>query len=406
MPLSTIFSNALEIIFSFLSLPELSRMLRTSHRFYHFLSSASRYNQLKVHLRLDNARRYGKIFQSRGLRRRITTLTLDGVSPHARIAALFPHLEQLNYLRLDTTELPAYKSATIMPLNDAVLQESLVWPRRLQTLRISAKGHSRSNQILVKLICCFPTLTQLDITFGFTNVRVHAQQLNLKPLQRLPALRSLTSINDREDEFFDHDSAERTTFCSDLAKALAVPLPALQVLHLSWERRTADFLAELPQLTELVFIDRWIRPEGLTAEDMLPLLQGLNALTSLKLENSKLTSNHLTQLLPRLPLLTHLSLVDCEQLGSDGFLATPSLAHTLTHLTLVRPSFANVDFTPLKALTHLILVLDEPPTPEKLAMWRRFRPRWQEPDIGGTAQPRLVEFQLLVDKVDAFANLA
>ena len=185
-------------------------------------------------------------------------------------------------------------------------------------------------------------------------------------------------------------------FCLDLANALVV-LPALQVLHLSWERRTADFLAHLPHLTELVFIDRWIRADGLTAEHMLPLLQGLHELTSLTLENSKLTSIQLARLLSRLPLLTHLSLVDCEHLGSDGFLATPSLTRTLTHLTLVRPSFTNVDFAPLTALTHLTIVLRERPTPEELGEWRRLRP-------GGDMQPHLVEFRLLVnDNVDAFA---
>jgi hypothetical protein len=145
--------------------------------------------------------------------------------------------------------------------------------------------------------------------------------------------------------------------------------------------------------------------QELTADYMLPLLQGLHELTSLDLRRSKLTSNHLAQLLPQLPSLTHLTLWDCEELGSSDFLGTPSLANTLTHLTLVRPSFPDVGFKPLKALTHLVVVIESDLTPEELLVWRPLRPRSDDP-MGGEL-PRLVSFKLLVGvgAVNAFANV-
>ena len=407
-------SNALEVIFSFCSIADLSHVRAARRHWAQFLGGTAHYAQIQLPLRLRQWNTpYGAIRRS-SLRRHVTTLILDNVSICTRMTPLFPRLTEVKWWHADTGIYTTMWTHSGMDTQDWALSEAALWPQHLQKLRLLGEGESQGNQLLIDVVTQLSTLTLLDVRLIYYNTLVHPQQVDLTPLRRLSALHSLTSIDSKcedEEAFLAHSDtswlSQRVRFCLDLANALAVPLllPSLRVLHLSWERKTAEFLAQLPQLTELVFIDRMNRPDGLTAEHMLPLLQGLNALTSLKLENSKLTSNHLTQLLPRLPLLTHLSLVDCEQLGSDGFLATPSLAHTLTHLTLVHPHFANVDFTPLKALTHLILVFDGPPTPEELTSWRRLRPRWQDPAKGGTAQPHLVEFQLLVGDVDAFSNV-
>jgi hypothetical protein len=233
---------------------------------------------------------------------------------------------------------------------------------------------------------------------------VYPQQLDLTPLGRLPLLHSLTSINEL-NERTDTLLAVRLQFCLNLAQALSIPnlLPSLRVLHLSWERNTAEFLAQLPQLTDLRFIDR--SEHGLTADHMLPLLQGLTRLTSLDLQRSKLTSNHLVQLLPRLPSLTQFILVDCTHLGSSNFLTTPTLAKTLTRLQLHHSppdealwQTAGAHSPHRRDGNSSNEIQNDPVEAPSPAMGEPGRRR-----EGARKVPRLVEFTFRVNDKDAFA---
>jgi len=65
-----------------------------------------------------------------------------------------------------------------------------------------------------------------------------------------------------------------------------------------------------------------------------------------------------SQMLPRMPLLTQLTLDDCERVPSLCFLSTvPTLAHTLTHLQLLNcPITCELQhFSSLRALLHLVV---------------------------------------------------
>jgi len=173
-------------------------------------------------------------------------------------------------------------------------------------------------------------------------------------------------------------------------------LPSLTVLNACLVKaadKQLDFLTPLVNLTELNLQDTASR--GLSAAALLlPSLLGMTRLTSLTLRCSSLSSNHLAQLLPHLPLLKQLTLDDCEQLRSPHFLSSaPSLSKTLTQLQLLACPIAPdpAHFSTLHALTHLVVgckntvMLNAAETAE----WRHFNPP-------SRILPNLREFEFVV----------
>ena len=122
-------------------------------------------------------------------------------------------------------------------------------------------------------------------TIGDDGSLAAAVNLDVTSLRRLEHLHSLTFVCDDEFKFF-----------CDLLLEVLPTLPALKAMDVTVNRLTAEFLAQLHHLTELRFVDDYHRTPypyedptlpslsafGLMADDMLQLLQGLHALTSLQ----------------------------------------------------------------------------------------------------------------------------
>lgn len=384
-----LFGDGLEVIFSFLSASDLAKLMGAHRAFKKFLANAKNKRiRIQAHALVRNPRLYGNILESTVLTHRVRALTLEKISVCARIATLFPHLTELNYLEIDTSVMHNLCVTSGMRNDDWSYMEFLLWPQQLQKLRFTCSGKAPGNQLLIDIVAYLSTLTQLDLQMDFTELRKYSQRVDLQPLAELPNLRSLTSV--REDFYSTVDLPMRETFCASLAKVLR-RLPQLTVLHLSWERPSAMFFAQLPNLTDLFLLSRQLNPDPLLLQ-----LQTLTKLTSLHLQFVSFTSDHLSQLLPELNLLTELTLTHCEDLSSSDYLATPSLADTLTRLTLVHSSMGHSleHYSKLDALLYLSITLADDPTPEDLAEWRKLRP--------GGVLPRLAEFRLRVqeDEVD------
>ena len=134
-----------------------------------------------------------------------------------------------------------------------------------------------------------------------------------------------------------------------------------------------DFLSALVNLTQLDLCDT--APAGLPTDLLLPSLLGMARLTKLALRRCSFTSDHLAQLLLRLPVLKRLALENCRNIQSTHFLtaAAPSLSELQLLACRIQPEPAH--FSSLHALTHLIVgckntALDA----SKTAPWRGYIP--------------------------------
>ena len=183
-----------------------------------------------------------------------------------------------------------------------------------------------------------------------------------------------------------------TVLC-DLLRTLT-SVTELRVIYDAEGEQHQSFLTPLVNLTDLQLSD--YSRHSIPGPALLQSLLGLQQLTRLVLD-SQLDSNDMAQLLPHLPRLTELSLLRRSRIHSLQFLAAaPSLANTLTRLTIEAPIIHEPQHLHgLKALTHLIIRSETDPTPEQLVEWRRLRPRWQDV-LGGEILPRLIVLKLLL----------
>ena len=121
----------------------------------------------------------------------------------------------------------------------------------------------------------------------------------------------------------------------DKAAEALESLPTLTGLHVSLDGCShVRFLVELTQLRTLDLAVKTASKATLTAEALLAGLQSCTGLTSLTLGNVPLTSAHMCTLLPQLPQLTQLHVARLHQLDSLVCFNSPALVASLTDLSI------------------------------------------------------------------------
>ncbi len=242
-------------------------------------------------------------------------------------------------LRSMNLDLSQYSNvAALQQVIDAISQL-----RHLERLRL---GFNKNNQhalcggISLASLARTPTLTSLELD-QFLFSEQHLQQLrSLHQLRRLCPRFSVLPVSDllaspHQLQLTELDSAR---VMSEEDAAALTTLPSLQTSKLGCAISHADFLLHLPALTLLGLAFTVASPTAVDIPRVMDALAMRTQLTELTLQgNSRFdfTSEQLAICLRPLSVLQRLSLHFGPSLVSLSFLATGTLAATLTGLDLV-----------------------------------------------------------------------
>ena len=145
---------------------------------------------------------------------------------------------------------------------------------------------------------------------------------------------------------------DRITVTDELAPLLS-SLPQLRALTLVLSCASFDFLAQLPALSKLV-LELNSESDAIDVAGLVSVLQRCPQLTQLALRRLPLEATDLAALLPSLPLLSSLKLAYLTRLDSLRFLATASVASSLTRLIVGHcPACAPAELIHLQNLRRL-----------------------------------------------------
>jgi hypothetical protein len=375
-----LYAHALENIFSFATFKDAATLMHV----------CTNWQEIILHMRPLKLSIQPMMFPHQGeclsllcasrLRRHVSSISTAFVRPSIKIlneiAALIPHLEDITIQRT--------------PIN---AQIPLIFPvhlRRLQLifLALDALDVDYDPRVMENI----SQLHELE-NFALSLPHQQAAQFSIASLANVPSLRSITASNvtprliDELREFshlewfltgdpeipwrqlfapghklYNLKTLERAdiTFQSDLDALANVPsltsLPNIYVPDACLPTHV-DFLRQLAKLNTLCLNIK--NPSNMDTQRMLDTLSQCTLLTSLDLLAGSeggfhFNSIQLTNLLPRLPLLQRLLLINVGQLTSLSFLSSGPITSTLTDLTVeFFPESLGLDVNELSHLHHL-----------------------------------------------------
>ena len=342
-PVARLHKHALESIFAFLSLEELSAVLAVSHSWSSAVGSMRSISAVWL-----TADWLFDLSASR-LARHIGVLGLADTFIRLRRELLY-----IVSLRMSGLHSLYYRPASSSPI---VLPP--LFPPSLTLLGIDFHEDTPSSDVnsLMAVVARIPNLRSLALYMYLPD---GIEDVSFAPLVRSAHLREL-DIGDRElnpqqlNEIRALPSLASLKCClnpDELSLLLRPPhqlrLQKLQIFDVN--EKNAQLLASLPSLTDLE-IRHWTtlaclrhvpNLRILALEEELPsspeaIIAGVDQckqLTSLSISGSKLTCAHMTALLSCMPALSTLKLVRMPQLESLRFLSSEPLQRSLTSLSL------------------------------------------------------------------------
>lgn len=190
------------------------------------------------------------------------------------------------------------------------------------------------HQAHIDVFRALTALTRLDIGNG------DWREAELKMLTAAPAPALLQFIG-----------LQATALTSRMGSLLA-RLPALTELQPAVIEDDPSFLVQMPQLRSV----KLHCEAGVDAALLMAALSRCNQITSLSLEHAQVNDGHLCQVLPSLPLLSRLELIQMDALFSLRCLShTAHLSRTLSELSLRRCTLLHpVELHHLHSLSSLI----------------------------------------------------
>ena len=374
-PVTRLYKHALESIFAFLSLADLSRVLSVARSWSSAVSS----------MRCTDA-----VVESLPAGRSLLTLSASRLARHIGTLgslnngiALSQESSHSAGLRMSGLKSLFYK---LSPLPDA----PLILPPSLTRLRIDVSSASAAEvDVAIAAASRLPSLASLELQLHLSQLSplVSFAPLRCSALQNLGLLGWTTLTQAQADDLRALPHLTSLFHWLDRPKlqmllraphplqwqklrvdgpldaeltGLLVSLPLLSVLVVA-DCENVSFLQSLPNLHTLAFYKFAHRKPLPSPEQTIQGIGQCAQLTSLNMANSPLTSAHMSALLERMPALSKLKLANMTSLESLSFLSSEPLQRSLTSLTLADCHHATLltvelrHIFALQQLTHLTI---------------------------------------------------
>ena len=344
-PIVRLYQDALQSVFKFLNLRELSRVMRTSRSWHAAV----------VQMPSAGFSVTCKPVRFRRLCSSVLSKHVSGLSGTAEL-----RFKAVSTLALSMPQLTSLNCSVFPSLPNEVIR----LPHRLQTLDLNLGKHTAAGiNAIIKGVCPLKAMTKLKLTF-----QAVTPAINFEPLAAVESLQHLhldvtSSVSELSDAQVEqlralprlHWMAVENLSSLSLSRLLRTPhdlqwqqiqsvttvdavasaaLSGLPTLHSLFTESCEDigFLTHLVQLRalDLNTLD-W--PETVTADAVVGGLSCCTQLTDLTLA-APLNGHHLSVLLPRLPRLTALRLLFMDELESLECLSSDPIVHQLRSLQL------------------------------------------------------------------------
>ena len=376
-PAARLYRHALESIFGFLSLADLSRALAVSRSW----SSA-----------VSSMRSIGAAVDSLPAGRSLLELSASRLARHI---GQLGSLNEAIALSQESLYSAGFRMSGLKCLHwvmpAPLLHAPLIFPPSLTRLKVNAASTALPLEVnlVIEAASCMPSLAALSLGLPELHPLVSLTRLRgLRSLQELSLTESFSPFTQTQADdlrAIPHlTSLDRWLHTSNLRLLLRVPhqlkwqklkvlapldselmgllvsLPSLVELSVAC-CEDAALLPLLPNLRNLTFLG-FARQQPLSSPEQM--IQGVGQcaqLTSLCISSSKLTSAHMHALLSCMPALSKLQLANMPWLETLSFLSSEPLQRSLTSLTLVdclHPALLAVKLRhifALQQLTHLVI---------------------------------------------------